>query len=339
VEVWVKVPQTLDMYEARLYLMADPKVRNYTLLNDVPLAWEPGLYGERNSTDDKQQFGGYNLESQQYRGVAYASCENYGQEMFLSWNSSHPGKSLYHLVFIGEVGSGTIDFLVKTEFGTAGLEPSTVPTRVYPQDEAIVAYTSNSTDLLNATMEYSVDDWANATSLSMEIIDNRTCQAAIPGQNTSTSVHFKVEADDVLKNVLMANGSYLVKYSTEINLTLVHEAIHVGENVTVKGYLTPEVADKSVTIMFSSGNNTREIVAVTLIDGTFIASFQTENVGTWDAQAVFNGDESYFPTVSPSLTARVEEPTFLSKYALYIGAGAAAAAIVGAVIYVKKFRQ
>jgi hypothetical protein len=113
----------------------------------------------------------------------------------------------------------------------------------------------------------------------------------------------------------------------------------VGENVTVKGYLTPEVADKSVTIMFSSGNNTREIDAVTLIDGTFIASFQTENIGTWDAQAVFNGDESYFPTVSPSLTARVEEPTFLSKYALYIGAGAAAAAIVGAVIYVKKFRQ
>ena len=339
VEVWVKVPQTLDMYEARLYLMADPKVRNYTLLNDVPLPWEPGLYGERNSTDNKQQFGGYNLESQEYRGVAYASCENYGQEMFLTWNSSHPGKSLYHLVFIGEVGSGTIDFLVKTEFGTAALKPSTVPTRVYPQDETVVAYISNSTDLLNATLEYSVDNWTNATSLSMEIVDSRTCQAAIPGQNASASVHYTIEANDVLKNVLTTNGSYSVKYLTAINLTLVHEAIHVGENVTVKGFFTPEIADRLVTVVFSSGNETKEIDAVTLADGSFIAGFQTENMGTWDAQAVFNGDESYFSSVSPSLAVKIEEASFLTKYAVYIGGGAAAAAIVGAVVYIKKFRQ
>jgi hypothetical protein len=303
------------------------------------LAWEPGLYGEGNSTDDKQQFGGYNFESQEYRGAAYASCENYGQEMFLTWNSSHPGESLYHLVFIGEVGSGTIDFLVKTEFGTAALKPSTVPTRVYPQGEAVVAYVSNSTDLINATLEYSIDDWANATSFSMEIVDNRTCQAVIPGQNASASVHYKIEADDVLKNVLTTNGSYSVKYLTAINLTLVHETIHIGENVTVKGYFTPEIADKLVTVMFSSGNETKEIDAITLADGTFIAGFQTENVGTWDAQAVFNGDESYFSSVSSSLVANVEEASFLTKYALYIGGGAAAAAIVGAVVYIKKFRQ
>lgn len=339
VEVWVKVPQTLDMYEARLYLMADPKTRNYTLLNDVPLAWEHGLYGERNSTEDHQPFGGYNLESQQYRGVAYASCENFGQEMFLSWNSTHPGKSLYHLVLIGEVGSGTVDFLVKTEFGTTSLNPLTVPTQVYPQVEAVVAYTSNNTDLLNATLEFSTDAWTNATSLPMEIVDNRICQAAIPGQNASTSVSYRVEADDALKNVLISNGSYLVKYPTEINLTLVHETIHAGENITVRGHMTPEIADKPVSVVFSSGNDTKEIDVVTLYDGTFTAGFQTENAGAWDAQATFNGDESYYPSASSSLTASVEEPTFFTKYGLYIGGGAAAAAVAGAIVYLKKFRQ
>ncbi len=51
--------------------------------------------------------GGYNLESKEYRGVAYASCEFYGQDMFLNFTSPFPGKNLYHLVFIGEVGFRT----------------------------------------------------------------------------------------------------------------------------------------------------------------------------------------------------------------------------------------
>ena len=77
VEVYVKVPETLDMYEARLYLMYDPKAANSSVLNGVPLPWELGLYGNRSSTNNL--VGGYNLESKEYRGVAYASCEFYGR--------------------------------------------------------------------------------------------------------------------------------------------------------------------------------------------------------------------------------------------------------------------
>ena len=41
VELYVKVPNTLDMYEARLYLMNDAKSLS---INSYPLPWEPGLY-------------------------------------------------------------------------------------------------------------------------------------------------------------------------------------------------------------------------------------------------------------------------------------------------------
>jgi len=339
VEVWVKVPPTLDMYEARLYLMADPKVQNETILNDVPLAWEPGLYGEKNVTDGGYKYGGYNLESQKFRGVAYASCEFYEQEMFLNWTSPHAGKSLYHLVLIGEAGNGTVEFLVKTEFGAAGLKPSIVPNRVFPQNETVIAYVSNSTDLVNATLEYSTDNWGNVTAVPMEIVGDRMCNATILGQNASTKVTYKIEAEDVLKNVLFANGSYVVKYPSALNLTLVHESVHIGENITVKGYLTPEIGNLSVTVYFDSQNGTRKIESHTLNDGTFSVGFQTEQVGSWEAQARFDGDESFYPSSSQSLTIIVEEPTFIMKYSLYIGGGAAAAAIVSAVIYIKKFKQ
>jgi len=339
VEVWAKVPETLDMYEARLYLMADPKSQNYTLLNGVPLAHESGLYGERNETDDGCEYGGYNLESQEYRGVAYASCESYGQEMFLNWTSPHAGKSLYHLVLIGEVGSGTVEFLVKTEFGKACLKPLVVPARVYPQNETVVSYVSNSTDLANATLQYSTDGWVNVTQVPMVIVDNRTCNATILGQAVGSVVVYKVEAHDALKNVLVANGSYGVKYPTMLNLTVFHEIVHIGENITVKGSLTPQLEGVPVTIVFNSVNGTKQVMTYTFADGTFTAGFQTENIGSWEAQARFDGDKSFYSSSSSSLTIKVDEPTFLMKYSLYIGGGATVAAIVGVVVYVKKFKE
>lgn len=339
-EVWVKVPETLDMYEVRLYLMADPKVQNYTVLNGVPLSWEPGLYGEENNTDGRYRYGGYNLESREYRGVAFASCEFYGQEMLLNWSSPHLGKSLYHLVLIGEVGNGTVEFLVKTEFNNACLKPSTTPARVYPQNETVIAYVSNTTDALDATLEYSTNGWVNVTSVSMRIEDNRTLNATIPRQDAGTLVAYRAKADDVLKNVLEAEGNYSVKCPTVLNLTLLHETVRSGENVTVMGSLTPKIEQAAVTVVFNSVNETKKMEVYTLSDGTFVASFQTEKVGVWEAQATFNGDAFYFSSSSSSLTVRVEEPTVLTKYSLYIGGGVAAAtAVVGVVIYVKKFRE
>ncbi len=111
IEVEIHVPNTLDMYEARLYLMANPSQGKGTTLNNVSLAWEPGLYGNVSGF-----FGGYNLDSQGLRGSAYASCEYPGQDMLINYTSPYGGEALYHLVFIGEVGQGNINFAVKTDF-------------------------------------------------------------------------------------------------------------------------------------------------------------------------------------------------------------------------------
>ncbi len=334
VEVWIKVPETLDMYEARLYLMADPQSETGIILNDIPLAWEPGLYGERDYV-----FGGYNLESEEYRGLAYASCEFYGQDMFLNFTSQYPGKSLYHLVFIGEVGSGTIEFLVKTEFEKACLKPLIVPPeKAFPQNDTVVAYLSNSTDLKNATLQYSTNDWENFTTIGMEILDNRTCRASIPGQAAGTSVSYRVEAGDVLENLLVASRSYSVKYSSTLNLSLVGEAVVLGENITVRGHLTHPDVNLPITVYFTSTNESKEIVCHTLANGTFTASFKPETVGTWKAQARFAEDGFRCESVSSQLTIIVEEPSFLVKYRLYIGGGIGAIAVVGVIVYLKKFR-
>jgi hypothetical protein len=333
IELWVKVPETLDMYEARLYLMANPKAGKGTSLNDVPLAWEPGLYGERNG-----EYGGYNLESKEDRGAAYASCEDYGQDMFFNYTTTRAGKSLYHLVFIGEKGQGSIEFLVKTEFGKASLRPLTVPVRVNPDNETEIAYISNSTELVNATLQYSTNNWANTTALPMEII-NRTCRATIQGQSAGTNVNYKVEALDFLENFLTASWNYSVKYPSALNITLAHEVIVLGQNITVTGTITPATENLPIAVYFVSTNKTIEIECLSESDGTFTASVMPETVGFWEVQARFSGTNTIFDGQSDSLLAKVDEPSFFAKNALYIGSGVGVAAVIGIVVYLKKFRE
>jgi hypothetical protein len=331
IEVWVDVPETLDMYEARIYLMADSKSREKTILNGVPLAWEPGLYAERDN-----RYGGYNLESKEYRGVAFASCEFLGQDMFFNYTSPNNGNSLYHLVFIGEAGSGTIRFLVKTEFDKAHLKPLTVPEREHPDNDAVVTYVSDSTDLEVATLQYSINDWINSTTVNMEILGNRICNATIPKQSAGTIVSYKVEANDTLKNVLVAEKNYPVKNEVILNLTLAQSVVTIGENITVLGNVTPVASAIPITVFFSSTNGTKQITCYTKADGSFTASFKPETLGAWDVQARFDGDASLYESLSPWLSAEVREPSLLMRYSLYIGGGIGAAVAVGAVVFWKK---
>ncbi len=334
VDVYVKVPETLDMYEARLYLMTDPTSNNQTLLNGVPLAWEPGLYG--NLTEGDPVVGGYNLETTEYRGVSWANCEFYGQEMHLSFTSPTNQTTLYQLVFIGEVGNGTIQFLIKTDFNESSLAPSLIPSRVYPGSNATVAYVSTMANLQNATLQYSIDNWASINTTPMEI-SNRTCTAIIPGQEAGTTVQYSVTAVDALENALGANGSYTVKYPSTLNFTSIPTGAKPGDNVTITGVLAPKAKDMLVTIYFVSANDTEEAVCTTLDDGTFSGSFKFSTTGTWMVYASFNGTATIYESNTSMVTVQVEE-TLLAKFLLYILGGIGAVATVGIVFYVRKLR-
>ena len=334
IEVWIRVPETLDMYEARLYLMACPEAGIGEMLNNVPLAWEPGLYGEISDI-----YGGYNLESKEFRGVAYASCEFYGQDMLINYTSPVEGKCLYHLVLIGEEGAGTVDFLVKTQFGNACLKPVNVPLKAFPDENVTLTFVSNATDLRNATLYYSVDGWKNLTRIVMELVDARTCSAVIPGQSAGITVNYKVEAIDTLENLLVYAGNYTVKYASTVGLNLTRETLTLGENVTLTGYVSPAAESLPVTLIYISANETLTQTVYTLANGTFKASFKPTSEGEWTVQATFEGSSTIYGNSSEILKFKVEPPSFLSRYSIYIFASVGATICIAAIIYVKKFRE
>ena len=331
IEVWVRVPVTLDMYEARLYLMSDAKS---LIVNDAPLPWEPGLYGNLSG-----KVGGYSLDSEKYRGVAYASCEFKGQDMFLNYSSTAGGKTLYHLVLIGEAGSGNVDFLVKTQFGDACLLPQKPQGRTYPDNETTVAYVSNSTDLENAVLSYSVDGWNTTQGIEMKT-ENRTCTAAIPPQKAGTLVEYRVTANDTLMNMLQAEGNFTVKNQATLNITAVREKTRLGENTTIRGMLQGQNGTAPVVLQLLSSNETVQVEGTTLENGTFTASFQLNNTGIWMAQAMFAGDGNTFPCESNLLMLTVEDQPFYVKNGVFIGGGFLGVICIGGVVfYIRKRRQ
>jgi len=330
IELWVRVPDTLDMYEARLYLMSNAES---SIVNNVSLPWEMGLYGNLSDV------GGYTLESEEYRGVAYASCEFNGQDMFLNYTQPSEGKNTHHLVLMGEVGEGTIEFLVKTTFGGV-LSPLNFPKRVTPADETLIAYATNTTELENATLRYTVDSWKNATRMEMAI-SNMTCNATIPQQETGSLVQYEVQATDTIKNQLAALGNFTVKYPSAItDFNVTRMTMTLGENITATGTISAEAAGAHVTVTFISVNSTEPVTCTTLANGTFTASLKPETIGTWTVQAAFAGNQTVYACESGVVMVTMEEPSFLAQNGLFIGGGVGGAlAAVGAVVYIKKYRE
>ncbi len=285
IEVWVEVPETLDMYEARLYLMANPEAGVGEEINSIPLAWEPGLYGQL----DPQSYGGYNLESKGFRGVAYASCESYGQDMLINYTSPVNGKCLYHLVFIGEKGTGKLQFAVKTRFEESSLTLLEPVGRVYANPSANatrLVFASNNVTLKEAKLYYTINNWQSVSEENMVINEqNATCSGTIPSQEAGTLVQYRVEAIDMLGEEVVAAGNYTVKYEASIDFALSREAVFISEPVIVSGSLTPPVENLKTSIYFSSPTGTVEKTAFTGPDGSWTVTFVTDETGNWTFQA------------------------------------------------------
>jgi len=318
VEVWVEVPDTLDMYEARLYIMTNPSEDENNTLNGVPLAWEPGLYG-----NTSEIYGGYNLDSDGLRyNEAMASCEYPGEDMMVNFTAPVEGKLLYHLAFIAEHGEGTINFMVKTDFDAPELTLLDPVEKVNPNNQtSIIAHIEEQFNLETVTLNYTKDYWATSTAVEMIASQNQTYTGTIPGQPAGTTVNYTVLAHDTSGNIAEVLGSYEVKNSANITLDLSNSTIYYGENITVTGS-TP-VSGTNVTLTYAmlnssalntttsdyaaandtiSNHTSNDTVVSRLVStdssGNFIDEYSLNQTGTWIVWASWNGSETYFAASS-----------------------------------------
>jgi hypothetical protein len=330
VELFVKVPETLDMYEARLYQMNDAKSLS---INSFPLPWEPGIYGNVSG-----KVGGYNFESEGFRGVAYASCEYRGQSMVVNYSSPNKFLNLYHLALIAEEGSGKIEFMLKTQFGNESLVPLLALKRVFAGNSTELSFVSSANPIESAVCTYTSNYWNASNNLEM-IVNNKTCSVTIPGQVAGSVVEYNIRAIDSSKNILRFQGNYTVKVPLTIQIEAVKEELRFDENVTLNGFLSPKMNFSAVTIQIN-GLDFNDTVACPIgSDGSFTASYQLPIPGNYSITASIQETNFTYNSISQELFIKLAEPPLYVKYWMYILVCIVVISVVSGVIYFLKFRN
>lgn len=330
VELFVKVPGTLDMYEARLYQMNDAKSLS---INSFPLPWEPGLYGNVSS-----KVGGYNFESEGFRGVAYASCEHRGQSMFTNYSSPNKFLNLYHLALIAEEGSGKIEFMLKTHFGNESLVPLLAPKKVFEGNSTELSFVSPVNRIESAVCTYTANNWTTSNSVEM-VVNNSTCNVTIPGQVAGSAVEYEIRAIDSNKNILRLKGNYTVKVPLTLQLEAVKEELRFDENVTLTGFLTPRMNFSEVTLQINSFNFNDTFTSPICANGSFTVSYQLPEPGNYSISAIIQETNSTYNANSQELFVQLTEPPLYVKYWMYILVVIVVVSVVSGVVYFLKFRN
>jgi hypothetical protein len=322
IEVWIDVPETLDMYEARLYFMANPSRGVGDVLNGYPIPWESGLYGE---VYPSGYYGGYNLDDEGFKhDNAFASCGFFGDDMLINYTSPFKGEMvLYHLVLIGENGEGTVRFMVKTDFEPPEILLKADFDEVQAGNETtIIAEISDQDALRSILLYYTNDSWASSYMVDMSMVSPGVYAGTIPAHPKGSKVEYKVVAVDMAGNSAEASGQYLVKDETEIFLKLSDTVLRPDEKIVVTGRIS-RGADLVILNFTSDETSFSDTVQVDE-DGSFRYECKPGSVGTWTVRAIFHGDNSYFEAVSEEKSFKVEKISTalsleLSKSAIDIG--------------------
>jgi len=289
VEVWIDVPDTLDMYEARLYIMANPSKGMSVLLNNMPLAWEPGLYGNLSGL-----YGGYNLDSKGFRhSNAMASCEFPGEDMLINYTCPYEGNVLYHLVLIAEHGNGVLNFMVKTDFEAPKLNIRDPIESAYSNNQTvIIAQVDEHSGLKKVLLNYTTDSWATWTTIDMTTSQVQTYVGTIPGQPAGTTVKYRILAYDGAGNKAEAESSYVVKNPTNITCSLSKSVIYYGENITVTGSISHGGA--TLTLNYTCEDDVTSKSLSTDSNGFFSDVYIPNKTGSWAVLLSWPGNESCF---------------------------------------------
>jgi len=313
-EILVKVPETLDMYETRIYPMANPSLNLGTILNEVPLAWEPGLYANTSGV-----YGGYNIDSDGFRISNFiASCEYAGEDMFINFTAPAKGNLLYHLALIAEYGEGTIEFMIKTDFDSPVLNLLEEIKKTSPNNPTpISVYVLEESNLEMMVLNYTKDNWKTHTAIEMLSNQNATYNATIPGQPAGTIINYTILSRDITGNNAELQSSYSVKNTANITLELANSVVEYGKNITVTGSLSISETNLTLTYVllnssllngtkldnsisnntilnYSQSNSTITRIISPDSKGDFHDQYSLNKTGTWLVWATWNGNEEYF---------------------------------------------
>ncbi len=307
ITVDVSVPNSLDMYEARLYPMANLVEDVGTEIDGLITPWSPGLLGKLN-----KEYGGFNDDPQGYRNYeASDSCERNGDDMHIDFNGGYTDPVLYYLVLIAENGEGYVTFVLRTDFDPPNITLIDPPSFVTSDEPfQLKCNITDISDITQVDFRMSTNGKQTWKSLDYNYSDG-IYSVTVPAQKKGTIIDYYWEATDSLGNNGKKSAQAKAMNPTEMVLVVDPEMIYGGEKVISKGTLN--LPYKEITLYYTRETKVVQFNVTTDDDGHFTHTFMPNQIGEWSVAAQFFGDEVNWPSnSSPALFEVKRKPTTLS---------------------------
>lgn len=295
----------LDMYEARVYPMANPENDiGYSIQNvGVPLGerlyegGEAGLYGGYNTEIDGFRFSDMRI-----------SCESAGVDMrkvISMQDTNSTGNIFYYLVLLAEYFEGEVEFYLKTDYRPVNLTLIDPPEVGYTSDTTLIKVEAESAaDVSSMWIEYTVDGWRNIEN--EELIDQTDYWlAALPSFELHDEVEYRIHALDEIDNAGLIEGSFTVMNKVEIDFGVSGSVIQGGQTVKITGASTRPSINLKLNI--EHGGITNSIDVQTDGDGVFTYDYKPTKIGEHDLTISYAGDEDYHSAISREKSFRVDK--------------------------------
>ena len=311
VRVIVNVSDTLDMYEARLYPMANLMAGIGDDVWGIPVPFGSLLMGD--TEYDKTTgttYGGYNTTIEGYVDrELMASCEYKGEDMEILLEmpgalnqtiADNMTSISYYLVLIAERGQGDAEFYVQTDFTPPKITLVEPPEMGYASEETLIeASITSASEVRRVWADYTYD--GGETWGTEELEPERGLYAGeLPPFPAGVHLSYTVHARDELGGVGTVDAGFPVKNRVTLSCEPSKSKVKMGESVEVRGTATPSVGN--VVLRFKNGDHEETVEVEPDALGTFRYTFKPSLMGEWNLQALFSGGDAESPASSDPVT-------------------------------------
>lgn len=309
IRVFVDVPDSLDMYEVRLYAMANPDAEVGYLIDGL------GVPSGDLFDNFVGEYGGFNTSEKGERNIdAMDSCEYSGQDMEFTYDTpnaeNETSNVFYYLALIAEHGEGTVEFYAQTDFAPSNIKLFDPPEKGYAGEETTIkAYVDDDSEIQRVWVEFT-DDGGKTLETEELTLEGDLYVCDLPPFSAGVYVNYTVYAEDVVGNVGSIDAGFQVKNRVTLDCSIADSKLKVGENVVVSGTISPR--SSTILLQFRNKEYKDNFEVVTDASGAFSCSYKPNRLGEWSMEGLFSGDELNFPASSDLLKFTIEsEPTSL----------------------------
>lgn len=288
----------LDMYEVRLYAMANPDNDIGYLVDNI------GVPSGDLFDNFKGLYGGFNSSANGDRNInAMASCEYPGRDMEFTYDTPNgengTSEITYILVLIAEHGEGTVKFSVQTDFDPPKISIINPPKiGVAGETTELRVTTTDSNNIKSVWMKYSVDNGTNYDQLDFQLVSNYWV-SYLPSFSAGEIVNYSVFSMDGYDNIGSFDSSILIKNAVYFDIDIVDSTLVTGQELEINGITN--LPDHPINLTFII-DDFSEIVTITTDDnGNFDYNYYPVYPGNWRFEVSYCGDDITIETESSDI--------------------------------------